>query len=473
MVGITFSNDKDLLENIARLLRFIKEPRSLASLLKFYPRRILKARLDELEFKSNDSGDNKYFIIKYKGKITEILFINQLLNPIDVIASDKENFIEKLKWAKFIDPKLKFKTVLENILAELNKKNIAINIHNIINFVQKNHLNNFFEQRKKIKISFLFNYLKISLLKIVSLKKFQGSAESLLASATNLTQDCLLDLNTIIFALNNLARLKNIAENDVAYLKNIVKIIFSYRKLLNKVVAISPIDELSAIEIQSLIDATIEDNLDNKSIKSDFIFFKKYYFGQPGFRSILLDNDLYNLIQTGHDKLNSFTAEYIKITNLIEGLSIYSDKIPEIIALSTDLINFTNQYFESLLIISISKLENKNHVQMKIFEDFQFRARLAINKFREKNILSLNQMNILHKILNAIATLMPNFIISRKTRITFFQKYTPQSKQLAKIENAVQSVRLNSELENQDYLPNCVSLEPIASRTEEVLSTIF
>ena len=66
MVGITFSNDKDLLENIARLLRFIKEPRSLASLLKFYPRRILKARLDELEFKSNDSGDNKYFIIKYK-----------------------------------------------------------------------------------------------------------------------------------------------------------------------------------------------------------------------------------------------------------------------------------------------------------------------------------------------------------------------------------------------------------------------
>ena len=151
MVGITFSNDKDLLENIARLLRFIKEPRSLASLLKFYPRRILKARLDELEFKSNDSGDNKYFIIKYKGKITEILFINQLLNPIDVIASDKENFIEKLKWAKFIDPKLKFKTVLENILAELNKKNIAINIHNIINFIQKNHLNNFFEQRKKIK----------------------------------------------------------------------------------------------------------------------------------------------------------------------------------------------------------------------------------------------------------------------------------------------------------------------------------
>jgi hypothetical protein len=110
---------------------------------------------------------------------------------------------------------------------------------------------------------------------------------------------------------------------------------------------------------------------------------------------------------------------------------------------------------------------------MKIFENFQFRARLAINKFREKNILSLNQMNILHKILNAIATLMPNFIISRKTRITFFQKYTPQSKQLAKIENAVQSVTLNSELENQDYLPNCVSLEPIASRTEEVLGTIF
>jgi hypothetical protein len=233
MAGITFSNDKNLLENIARLVRFIKEPRSLASLLKIYPRRILKARLDELEFNSNDSGDNKCFTIKYKGKITEILFINKLLNLIDVIVPDKENFIEKLKWAKFIDPKLKFKTALENILAELNKKNIVINIHNTINFVKKTHLNNFFEQRKKIKISFLFNYLKISLLKIVSIKKFQGSAESLLASAANLTQDFFLDLNTIIFSLNNLARLKNIAENDVDYLKNIVKIIFSYRKLLN------------------------------------------------------------------------------------------------------------------------------------------------------------------------------------------------------------------------------------------------
>ncbi len=155
------------------------------------------------------------------------------------------------------------------------------------------------------------------------------------------------------------------------------------------------------------------------------------------------DNDLYHLIQIAHEKLNSFTPEYIKITGLIEELSICSDKIPEIIGLATDLVSFTNQYFESLLIISISKLENKNHEQKKIFEDFQSRARLTINKFRKTNILNLNQMSTLHKILNTIAKLMPSFIISSETRINFFQKHTPQNKQFTKIENAIRSAKLN------------------------------
>lgn len=446
MKKITFpiAIDNDLLTNIECLLRFIKEPVSLASLLNPYSRRTLKAKLDELEFKSNGSGNHEYFTINFKDKtkIAKLLFTNQLVSPLGITITDKKQFIEELKQAKFLDPKLKLKTVLKNILASLNKKNILINIYGTIHFLQQAHLN-FSEKINKIGISFFFNFLKISLLRIVSLKKFQGSAESLLTSAANLTRDCLLDLNTIVFALNNLARLKNISKNNLAYLKNTVKIIFSYSKLLHKLAAISPIDEQSAIEIQSLIDVTIEDNLDNKSTKSDFIFFKKSYFGQSGFRSVLVDNDLYNLIQTSREKLNSCTKKYMKITGLIEELSIYSSKTPEITGLATKLSNFTNQYFQDLLIISISKTENKNHRQQEIFKDFQSRAQSEINEFRKKNILNLNQMGILYKILNAIAKLIPNFMISSKTRITFFQKYTPQNKQLAKIESAFQSVKLN------------------------------
>jgi hypothetical protein len=446
MKKITFSiaNDNGLLTNIACMLRFIKEPRSLTNFLNTYSWRILKAKLDELEFKSKGSGNNECFIIKFKDKtkIANILFTNQLLSPLGITIEDKKQFIEELKQAKLLDPKLKLKTVLKNILTRLNKKNTLINIYRAINLLQKTHLN-FSEKINKVGISFFFNFLKISLLRIVSSKKFHDSAESLLASAADLTWDCFLDLNTIIFALNNIANLKSIEKNNIIYLKNIVKIIFSYRKLLHKVATIFPIDEQSAIETQGLIDTTIEDNLDSESIKSDFIFFKKSYFGEPGFRSILADNDLYNLIQTGREKLNSFTQEYIKITDLIEELSIYSDKIPKIIDLVTKLSHFTNQYFQDLLMISICKTANKNHRPSEIFEDFQSRAQLAINEFREKNILRLNQMSILYRILNAIAGFMPNFIISSKTRIAFFQKHTPQNKQLAKIESAIRPAKFN------------------------------
>lgn len=430
----TFSitNDDNLLSNIESLLKFIKKSHASATFLGNSPRRILKAKLDELEFKSNSFSKNECFIIKFKdkNKITDILFAKQLLVPLESSITDKKWFIEEVKQAKFLDPELKLKTLLKNILTKLNKKNIIINIHETINFLQETHLSNRSEKRNKVEINFLFNYLKISLLSMASSNKFYGSAESLLASAENLTRDCFFDLSAIISSLNNITSLKNIAQ-----------IVFSYKKLLHKVASVFLTCEQSRIEIQSIIDATIEDNLANESIKSNFIFFKKSYFSQPGFRSILADNDLYNLIQTACEKLNFFAKEHIKITGLIEELSIYSDKIPEIIDLSTELNHLTNQYFQDLFIISISKIENKNCRKKNIFEDFQSRVRLAINNFREKNILSLDQTSILHKILNAIAKLIPKFILSTKTRITFFQKQTPQSKQLSKIESAFFSIK--------------------------------
>jgi hypothetical protein len=441
----TFSTvkDKNLLAIIECLLKLIKKSHARTTFLNNSPQAILKAKLDALEFKSNGFNQNEYFIIKFKdkNKIADILFTKQLLAPIENNVADKKQFIEELKRVKLLYPKLTLRTVLKNVLAKISNKNIVIDIHETINFLQKIHLNNSLKKRNKAEINFLFNYLKINLLRIATAKKFHGCAESLLASAENLTQHCLLDLNVIIFSLNNLASLKNIAENNILYLKNIAKIIFSYKKLLHKVATVSPAYGESRIEIQNIIDMTIEDELANESIKADFIFFKQSYFSQLGFRSIFVDNDLYHLIQTACEKLNSFKKEYMQIINLIEGLSIYSGKMPEIIGLATKLSHFTNQYFQDLLVISISKTENKNHRQKEIFEDFQFRAQLAINDFREKITLSLSHMNILHKILNAIARLIPKFIISTKTRMSFFQKHTNQSKHLAKIESTFLSIK--------------------------------
>ncbi len=205
---VTFSiaNDNDLLIDIEVLLRFIKKSHAI-----FFPntcpQHILKASLDELEFRSNDSGDNKCLIIKYKNKIVKFPFSNSSLDPPRPVIPDKKQFIEELKQAKFLDPKLK----LKNILAKLNKKNMVIHINEAISSLQKKYLNSS-DKKNKVGINFLFNYLKISLLRILSLKKFHGSAEFLLASAKNLTQDCLFDLNTIIFPSNNIDILENIAK---------------------------------------------------------------------------------------------------------------------------------------------------------------------------------------------------------------------------------------------------------------------
>ena len=159
----TFSTvkDKNLLAIIECLLKLIKKSHSRTTFLNNSPQGLLKAKLDELEFKSNGFNRNECFIIKFKGKnkITDILFTKQLLDPIESNVADKKQFIEELKRVKLLYPKLKLKTVLKNVLTKINNKNIVINIHETINFLQKIHLNNSLKKINKIEINFLFNYL--------------------------------------------------------------------------------------------------------------------------------------------------------------------------------------------------------------------------------------------------------------------------------------------------------------------------
>jgi hypothetical protein len=97
-------------------------------------------------------------------------------------------------------------------------------------------------------------------------------------------------------------------------------------------------------------------------------------------------------------------------------------------------------------LLNISNLDDPSVAAKKISQiiaSFQSDINKTIKNFKENNPLSLKHINILYKILNTVARLMPNLIISKNTRISFFQQYTPQNRLLVKLEKIIQPIQPN------------------------------
>ncbi|MEN9916221.1 MAG: hypothetical protein RLY40_153 [Pseudomonadota bacterium] len=130
-----------------------------------------------------------------------------------------------------------------------------------------------------------------------------------------------------------------------------------------------------------------------------------------------------------------FSKKYNEIDSLITKLYSYRD----ISYLADKLATLNYKCLQNLLNINSNEEETLKRIKaIKIIQDFQLEASELIKQSQEKNPLSLEQLNIFHKILNAIAKLVPKFIIKKQTRVHFFQQYAPQKEILLEIEKSIQ-----------------------------------
>jgi hypothetical protein len=414
---------QNLIEDVDCLLKSLK-PTSISSISKFlkqFPRNILNAKLEELEFE-HPNVENPSFSIRFKkkNKTSEIKLTNQLLSPFRITITDHTQFTDKL--LDYNSSHELLKTTLSGLIEEKVKNTISINI----NHLQEQASNLPANENNQIEISIFFNLLKILIISEISSNNVASlTAESFLTSVTHLTNKFAPDIKTIILAV----------KDNINLPENIEKAVFSYAKLLAKVAIFSSSSQISKTVINYL-DSII--NSQSDKIANDYSFFKTCYLGEPGFRSIFGDdNNVYTLIQICREKLNDFEKKYVEFTLLIKELADHSDNVPEVIELAAVLNEQMNIYSQSLLDISL-KRKDIDKLEINPFEDFKLRIRNEIESFRKNNILSLDQLGILDKILNALAKLIPSFIIPKKSRISFFQERT-QNKQLNVLLDKIQN----------------------------------
>ncbi|WP_342227556.1 hypothetical protein [Rickettsiella endosymbiont of Rhagonycha lignosa] len=139
-----------------------------------------------------------------------------------------------------------------------------------------------------------------------------------------------------------------------------------------------------------------------------------------------------------------YSEKYNEIDALIYKLNSFHDTQ----SLATQLLLLNNQCLQELFNIVQIKDSNSRKA-IEVIEWFQSKAKETIIQFQENNFLSLDQLTILHKILNAIAKLIPSFILQKKTRIGFFQQCTPQNKILLEIEKIIQPHFIESLMRNK------------------------
>lgn len=333
-----FILDANLIADIDCLLKLLRQALPLDELFKKFSSDILKARLDQLEFKSENRRSTEYFVITFKDKNNNTIELtNNDLSYLGITITDHAHLINPLINLQKTFPALNLKDALTNLITTNNEKNNQIKIDEIINVSKSKALNDLDNKNKQIEINIFFNFLK----KLI------------------------------------------VQQNDNFSSK------FSF-----------PIQAQTLIDLASpkIINWLISDNKAN-------IFEPRIYYSK----------------------------KYNEIDGLIGKLFFLSDTS----YLAKQLKNLNNHCLQKLL--------NLNQIgeAIEIIENFQCEAKKAINEFRKNNSLSLESLNILHKLLNAIAKLVPNFIIQKKTRIGFFQQYTPQNKLLVKLEKAIQPVQPN------------------------------
>ncbi len=402
-----FTPDDHLIDIIDRLFQFVRQPIPLGEFINKFPKEILNARLDQLEFNSENPN---VFIIKLKTENNEIELINKDLSIFGITVTDPTQLVNPLIKCKKDSPNLNLKDALTRAITVNHDKNKKLTFNGIINILKENTLNHPENKNEQIEIDTYFNFIRKLLI-----------IEALYS-----------DFNTTISELH-------IA---VQYL-SASKILFAYEKLRYKTTLIFPESEKSESEIHSLIDILVRIKANNQIIISNYEFFKLSYFEKKGFRYSFgkyADRIFYKAVQTGCKCFSSFIQDHFEILNLIRELCSLADYNQEVISLSKKLTCLTDIYFQTLLDLSSSKADKKYLKKYKEdnFDKFQNEVKKNIERFQKESGLSQDQLNIFYKILNAIAKLMPSFIISKNTRIGFFQQCTPQNKILVKLEETIQ-----------------------------------
>lgn len=148
--------------------------------------------------------------------------------------------------------------------------------------------------------------------------------------------------------------------------------------------------------------------------------------------SWLISNDKTHTL----DPKKSLSKKYTEIDGLIKELSFLEDNNS---CLEIKLRSLNEQYLQQLIRIKESVDLDKSKRPMEIIENFQLETKKVINDFQNNNPVNPKLLNILQKILIAIAKLMPGFIISKNTRMRFFkQNIILRNETLTKLEKAIQ-----------------------------------
>ncbi|MFZ0219010.1 MAG: hypothetical protein WAL30_02240 [Candidatus Aquirickettsiella sp.] len=431
-----FAPGPNLLADIDRLLNFIREPLPLDKFFEVFPNSILEAILGDLEFNLENCDCTEYFIIKLKDT-DKAKLTNKDLDSFGITITDPIQFVNPLIGYKKDSPNLKLKDALINFITVNNNKINQIIINNTLDILKNTVLNHTDNKNKQIEINIFFNFLKLLILQDSVCNFNSITAKFLLVTANDLAtlELQLPDIKTIISEIH-------IKLNITADKLSVPKILLAYEKLLYRTTIIFPTVKKSESKIHSLIDILIRSETINPLIISNYNFFKLSYFGQKGFRYIFGDEtdvNLYEVIRRNCEYFSFFKHQYLEIINLIQELYILTDNNQKVINLSKQLTHLTDTYFQTLLALNSNAKEDLKNEKKNAYTEFQIRAMKIITEFREKNVLSLDRINILYKILNIIARLIPNFILQKKTRIYFFQKFTPQNRIIEKLEKTTQT----------------------------------
>lgn len=436
-----FKLDTNLIDDINRLLTFVRQPLPLDEFFKKIPSDILQAKLGELEFKLENRENPSYFLIilKNSNKVSQFKLTNNHLSSLGIGITDQNLLIAPLLATKNQTPKSSLKDLFTILIEGANNINKKLNLDNASSFIKDKTLSLPENKNKQTEINIFFNLIEKFLIQEKDCKNpnIIITAQSLLIVANDLSKLELRypDLNTLISEIHT--NLNKFTSNDIS----ITTVLLAYEKLHYKTTLILP--EVEKSKISSLIDILIRIKADNSITNSNFNFFRLSFLEKKGFRYIFgseEDINFYEAVQKNYKNFSSLKKPFLEIVNLIHKLYFSSDKSQKIIDLLKQLDDLTNLYFQTILDISNSNTnENLKERKKEAFTKFQNKVKEKIREFKEENLKNLKQLDTLYKILNYIAKLIPSFILSKDKRISFFQSRTSQNKKIDPILDEIQN----------------------------------
>lgn len=436
-----FKLDTNLIDDINCLLTFIRQPLCLKELFKEIPSDILEEKLCELEFKLESRKNIPYFLITHNNsnKVSKFKLTNNHLSSLGITVTDHDQLVNPLLDAKNKKLESNLKDFLTILIEDTNNNNNKLNLYSNLSSIKDKTLNLSENINKQAEINIFFNFIeKYLIFEINSKNPISINAESLLnlADTYSKLEKIYPDLNTITSEIHTF--LNKSALNDIS----IKEVLLAYEKLSYIATHFLPeVKEKS--KISSLIDILIRMESGNSFTDSNFNFFKLSSLERKGFQYTFGDEEniiFYEAVQKNYKNFSFLKEPYLKIVHLIHELYLSSEENQKIINLSNQLNDLTDLFFQNILDISNSNI-NENLAQHKkeAFTKFQNEVKDSIREFRKENLINLKQLNTLDKILNYIAKkLIPSFILSKDERVSFFKSRTPQNKKIDVILDKIQ-----------------------------------